>query len=328
MVPNPVPGGEEPTSTLPLGTPQTTHLADADAARELEGSLKKPPSIARDEELAEVEPPQSATGHSAIGVGATDQGVALEPMVRRIEARGAEVSEAEADKLLDAFNPMPRPPAFDLGIEVAQSAQPQQAAAAEAVGDGAVSEPEPSADARGFAAGPRVQPAAAEPPVTEPVTAPPVTAPPVTALPVTAPPVTAPKGIEPLASALDAAVRLAADASVAAEALENLKRLLQHKQQLDGLRSAQAALARPSPDAEASASEAPAAPLSVPPPPLRPLPLPVHAEEGSVGNANLPLVPRRRPSLERRGLDVRGFLAGFALSWAFGVVLYFFMTAG
>ena len=89
MVPNPVPGGEEPTSTLPLGTPQTTHLADADAARELEGSLKKPPSIARDEELAEVEPPQSATGHSAIGVGATDQGVALEPMVRRIEARGA-----------------------------------------------------------------------------------------------------------------------------------------------------------------------------------------------------------------------------------------------
>ena len=308
MVPNPVPGGEEPTSTLPLGTPQTTHLADADAARELEGSLKKPPSIARDEELAEVEPPQSATGHSAIGVGATDQGVALEPMVRRIEARGAEVSEAEADKLLDAFNPMPRPPAFDLGIEVAQSAQPQQAAAAEAVGDGAVSEPEPSADARGFAAGPRAQPAAAPPPVT--------------------PPVTPPKGIEPLASALDAAVRLAADASVAAEALENLKRLLQHKQQLDGLRSAQAALARPSPDAEASASEAPAAPLSVPPPPLRPLPLPVHAEEGSVGNANLPLVPRRRPSLERRGLDVRGFLAGFALSWAFGVVLYFFMTAG
>ena len=129
MVPNPVPGGEEPTSTLPLGTPQTTHLADADAARELEGSLKKPPSIARDEQLAEVEPPQSATGHSAIGVGATDQGVALEPMVRRIEARGAEVSEAEADKLLDAFNPMPRPPAFDLGIEVAQSAQPQQTAA-------------------------------------------------------------------------------------------------------------------------------------------------------------------------------------------------------
>jgi hypothetical protein len=27
-------------------------------------------------------------------------------------------------------------------------------------------------------------------------------------------------------------------------------------------------------------------------------------------------------------LDVRGFLAGFALSWAFGVVLYLFMTAG
>jgi hypothetical protein len=121
-------------------------------------------------------------------------------------------------------------------------------------------------------------------------------------------------------------VRLAADASVAAEALENLKRLLQHKQQLDGLRSAKAALARPSPDAEASASEAPAAEL--PDPPLPPLPLPVQSEEVSVESARLPLVPPRRAALERRGLDVRGFLAGFALSWAFGVVLYFFMTAG
>jgi hypothetical protein len=37
---------------------------------------------------------------------------------------------------------------------------------------------------------------------------------------------------------------------------------------------------------------------------------------------------RPRPAPERRGLDVRGFLAGFALSWAFGVVLYLFLTAG
>jgi hypothetical protein len=31
---------------------------------------------------------------------------------------------------------------------------------------------------------------------------------------------------------------------------------------------------------------------------------------------------------ERQRLDIRGFLAGFVLSWAFGVVLYLFMTAG
>jgi len=42
----------------------------------------------------------------------------------------------------------------------------------------------------------------------------------------------------------------------------------------------------------------------------------------------LPPPSRRRPPAERRGLDVRGFLAGFALSWAFGVVLYLFMTSG
>jgi hypothetical protein len=42
----------------------------------------------------------------------------------------------------------------------------------------------------------------------------------------------------------------------------------------------------------------------------------------------LPPPPRLRSAPERRGFDVRGFLAGFALSWAFGVVLYLFMTSG
>ena len=129
--------------------------------------------------------------------------------------------------------------------------------------------------------------------------------------------------MEPLASALDAAVRLATDASVAAEALENLNRLLQHKQQLEGLRSAHVALARPAEGAEVSALEAQA-----PAPPVLPLlPLPVLAGEGLVGSKQLPFLARG-PSPERRGLDVRGFMAGFALSWAFGVVLYFLMTAG
>ena len=301
MVPNPVPGGEEPTSALPQGTPPVIDLADADAARGREGggngSLKAALSIATDDGLAAVEPAQLA-----IGVEAAGQDLASEPMVRLVETRPEEGSEAQSDRLLDAFSPMPRPPVLDLGIEVARSVRPQEVtmAAAETAEGVAISDPP------GFAAGPPSQLAAAKPPVKAPQTA--------------------PKGIEPLASALDAAVRLAADASVAAEALENLKRLLQHKQQLDGLRSAKAALARPSPDAEASASEAPAAEL--PDPPLPPLPLPVQSEEASVQSARLPLVPPRRAALERRGLDVRGFLAGFALSWAFGVLLYFFMTAG
>jgi hypothetical protein len=186
--------------------------------------------------------------------------------------------------------------------------------------DVASSEPKPSAEVQTLATGPHSPPATAPTPV----------------------PQKAAPGIEPLASALDAAVRLAADASVAAEALEKLKALLQHKQQLEGLRSVQsvehkepflalrstqAVLARPSRGAVASASEAPA--IAVPAlAPIASLPLPVPAAEASMARTRVRLVQRRRPFLERRGLDVRGFMAGFALSWAFGVVLYFFMTAG
>jgi hypothetical protein len=36
-----------------------------------------------------------------------------------------------------------------------------------------------------------------------------------------------------------------------------------------------------------------------------------------------PVLPR-----ERQPLDVRGFLAGFALSWAIGAVLYIYLMAG
>ena len=133
--------------------------------------------------------------------------------------------------------------------------------------------------------------------------------------------------MQPLASALDAAVRLAADASVAADALENLKQLLEHKQRLESQLPQSAAGRAPaaSNDAEAAAS-VPDAPV---PPPLPPLPL--HAELDIAGRpAHAMLPPQRRRQLppERRGIDVRGFMAGFALSWAFGVVLYFFMTAG
>ena len=66
--------------------------------------------------------------------------------------------------------------------------------------------------------------------------------------------------------------------------------------------------------------------------PAKPPPLPLQ-EQGAGRppdrDPQLPmLAPTRGGAPERRRFDVRGFLAGFALSWAFGVVLYLFMTAG
>ena len=77
------------------------------------------------------------------------------------------------------------------------------------------------------------------------------------------------------------------------------------------------------------AHPSPVAPAMAPQPPS----LPLHAMRDGSGRTTLrpamlaPLPPRAaRP--ERTLLDVRGFLAGFALSWAFGVVLYLYMTSG
>ena len=135
----------------------------------------------------------------------------------------------------------------------------------------------------------------------------------------------APESGRPLASALDAAAKLAADANAAAAALENLKRLLER--QLPNVAAGNA----PHP-LEAAArhvsANAPAAPA-----PLQPPMLPLHAVRDGSGRSTLrhavlaPPPPPRRAA-ERLRLDVRGFLAGFALSWAFGVVLYLLMTAG
>jgi len=360
MVLNPVPGGEDPTLQLPLGVPPAE--PQKVAPRGLNGggddTLEEvSPSTA---EQVDIEPPQLAKD---IGAEGTDA-LGSEPTVPRIEVL-SEGSRSQADKPLDALSAMPKAPALDLGIEFAirvapsdatanepsdgpsevasqqpsdvASAEPGEVASAEpsevgsqgmtampeeAAQNVASSEPKPSAEVQALAAEPHSPSAIAQAPVREPPRAAP--------------------GIEPLANALDAAVRLAADASVAAEALEKLKVLLQHKQQLEGLRSVQPVerkqpfhalrstqpvLARSTLGAEASPSEAHVIALPVPPP-LPPLPLPVPAE-ASMGRTRLPLQQRRRRALlERRGLDVRGFMAGFALSWAFGVVLYFFMTAG
>ena len=133
----------------------------------------------------------------------------------------------------------------------------------------------------------------------------------------------------PSASALDAAARLAADANAAAEALANLKRLLER--QLPNVAASPAPAATAEPEAAVPATPAPVAlaPAMAPQPPS----LPLHAMRDGSGRTTLrpamlaPLPPRAaRP--ERTLLDVRGFLAGFALSWAFGVVLYLYMTSG
>jgi hypothetical protein len=101
-----------------------------------------------------------------------------------------------------------------------------------------------------------------------------------------------------LVERIDAAAKLAADATAAAEAVETLKRLLQ----------AQLAASRP------PADMAPVVALSVGPGPgaaaaAEPLP-------------SAPLAP------EQRRPDIHGFLAGFVISGAIGAVLYLYMMAG
>ena len=132
----------------------------------------------------------------------------------------------------------------------------------------------------------------------------------------------APATGRPLASALDTAAKLAADANAAAEALENLKRLLDRE-----LPNAAQAPRQPLHEifAEARASHEPP-PLPAHEPPLEhpadeepPSPEPKPFRRPGAGNA---------PWRERRQFDVRGFLAGFALSWAIGAALYIYLTAG
>ena len=347
MLLNPVPGGEEPTLQLPLRVPPDEPQKLAPPGLDGGGDDTLEEASPGTLEKADAQPAQAKDGFVS------------EPTVPRIEALSAEVSQAPVDTRSDALSLMPKAPVLDLGIELAvrvapsavaanasgavpsdvasqsqeqsdvASAEPSEVASQEmtvkpeeVVQDIASADPKLSTEVQTQTAKPHSPSAIAQTPAREPQRAGP--------------------GIQPLASALDAAVRLATDASVAAEALEKLKVLLQHKQQLEGLRaaqpmehkqslhalrSAQPALARPSLGEKASASEAHPIALPVLPPPLPPLPLPVRAVEASTGRLALQQ-PRRRALLELRGLDVRGFMAGFALSGAFGVVLYFFMTAG
>jgi hypothetical protein len=101
-----------------------------------------------------------------------------------------------------------------------------------------------------------------------------------------------------LVARIDAAAKLAADATAAAEAVETLKRLLQ----------AQLAANRP------AADTAPVVALSVRP-----------AADAATVAAPLASAPL---ASDQRRPDVRGFLAGFVLSGAIGAVLYLYMMAG
>jgi pilus assembly protein FimV len=102
-----------------------------------------------------------------------------------------------------------------------------------------------------------------------------------------------------LVERIDAAAKLAADATAAAEAVESLKRLLQ----------AQLAASR----APAAAEPGPAVPPASGPAPATPM---------------APAALSSPPAPEQRRPDVHGFLAGFVLSGAIGAVLYLYMMAG
>ena len=317
MATMPVPPGlggddndSEPRQSLRLSDAEEIAAERLDGAAE--GSLKEALATAAAEE-------EGDTGSQlADRIGAAGESFAAGPLVRLIEARFGEVGRTQVSEPPYAFSPMPRPPALDLGVVLValRDSAPAPAPSNFEIAESVEFASPPAEDRQDLVDEELAAPVAEAPP--QP--------PPASTLSPNAP---TPPNMQPLTSALDAAVRLAADANVAAEALENLKRLLEHKQQLESR--------LPPP-----ASEPTLLPLSRDPgepdtrrvaparAPLPPLPLPLHAVSGAGGEAARAMLPalRPRPPPERRGLDVRGFLAGFALSWAFGAVLYLFLTVG
>lgn len=119
----------------------------------------------------------------------------------------------------------------------------------------------------------------------------------------------------------DAAARIAAEASATAAALENLKRLLVHKLPGPGVAT------RPPgpPDAGAERGAPPPIPAFRPPVQLPVAPPPMVAAPGATA---VSFADYDELLLGRRGAAVGSFLAGFALSWVFGAVLYVFLNAG
>jgi hypothetical protein len=117
----------------------------------------------------------------------------------------------------------------------------------------------------------------------------------------------------------DAAAKIAEEANATAEALESLKRLLHHNLPLlDTM--ATPAPAESSPPSPIPAYQAPVHQPVTPPPmiPLAATPLPDMSD----------MPEYAPPPRARSGMPVGGFLAGFALSWVFGAVLYAYLIMG
>jgi hypothetical protein len=266
-------------------------------------------------------------------IEAADVSVPAGPVVRLLEARLGEAGCTQASGLTHAFSPKLRLPALDVSVALVKPAVDAPPAVIMASGAAEPDAPTGSTIEDWQHVSEEVRPAPVDAtPLSriDDMQAMPDNPAPAQTAPASVPAAhtAAPQGLQPLASALDAAVQLAADASVAAEALESLKRLLEHKQQLESRHPDPA----PGPTLHPAAQDSARAPTPVAPTrhPLPPLPLPLHAERGIGREPSRAMLAalRPRPAPERRGLDVRGFLAGFALSWAFGVVLYLFLTAG
>ena len=115
-------------------------------------------------------------------------------------------------------------------------------------------------------------------------------------------------GTATLPAALDPAIKPAPEANAAAEALENLKRMLEG--------DPTAATVAPAPNEGGAYSSMATLPL-----------VPAHAGDDALRLPE-PLRAPRAAAPERRRLDVHGFLAGFVMSLAFGALLYLLLTAG
>jgi hypothetical protein len=121
--------------------------------------------------------------------------------------------------------------------------------------------------------------------------------------------------VVPIANALDAAAKLTADATATAAALENLTRLLEMHQR------AASAMPAPQPVAQRQTPRPDSA--------MRPRPQPqsraAASKPQSVARAINPPALRQQPQAREPQFDLRGFMAGFALSCAIGGVLYIYL---
>ena len=114
-------------------------------------------------------------------------------------------------------------------------------------------------------------------------------------------------GTSTLPATLDPAIKSAPEANAAAEALENLKRMLE----------GDPTAATVAPNEGGAYSSMATLPL-----------VPAHAGGEDALRLPEPLRAPRAAAPERRRLDVHGFLAGFVMSLAFGALLYLLLTAG